>query len=417
MSTGEKMNKKLQPFLVNLGLVFGSLIFGIFVGEIGLRLAGIEAPLPPDPESETLAYRVDDPHRGWAPRANAVTVWAGEGERTGVQMNSSGMRDKERSVNKPENTYRIAFLGDSFVEAIHVPLEYTAAAIMEQKLAECSALKGKNVEVLNFGVQGYGTAQELMTLRHHVWQFSPDLVLLGFYPGNDIRNNYKPLEHDHFRPYFTLENGEWVIDDSFKQMTQLERDYYATTRVDYLPRWLLENSRILQLVRQAEATAKRRQFEQDYEQTNINFYKEPPDKKWEEAWNITEGLITLIQDEVKAKGVNFMVFTVSDSYQVHPKPKKREEFMEKHNIQDLFYPDKRIQALGEREGFTVFRLAEPLQKVAEETGECLHGFENAYPCEGHWNREGNRVAAELMADQICQGITSPQSLKKQNKKP
>ena len=112
-----------------------------------------------------------------------------------------------------------------------------------------------------------------------------------------------------------------------------------------------------------------------------------------------------------------MVFTVSDSYQVHPKPKKREEFMEKHNIQDLFYPDKRIQALGEREGFTVFRLAEPLQKVAEETGECLHGFENAYPCEGHWNREGNRVAAELMADQICQGITSPQSLKKQNKKP
>ena len=417
MSTGAKMIKKLKPLAVNLGLVCGSFIFAIVIGEIGLRVAGIEAPLPPDPESETLAYRVDDPYRGWAPRANAVTVWAGEGERTGVQMNSSGMRDKERTVNKPENTYRIAFLGDSFVEAIHVPLEYTAAAIMEQELAECSGLKGKNVEVLNFGVQGYGTAQELMTLRHQVWQFSPDLVLLGFYPGNDIRNNYKPLEHDHYRPYFTRENGEWVIDDSFKNMTQLERDYYSTTRVDYLPRWLLESSRILQLIRQAEAQAKQRQFERDYEQTNINFYKEPPDENWEEAWKITEGLITLIRDEVQEKGVDFMVFTISDSYQVHPKPKKRQEFMEKYDIENLFYPDKRIQALGEREGFTVFRLAEPLQKVAEETGECLHGFENALPCEGHWNREGNRVAAELMANQICQRITSQQQVKKQTKTP
>ena len=416
MSTGEKMIKNLKPLVINLGLVCGSFIFAVFIGEIGLRIAGIEAPLPPDPESETLAYRVDDSNRGWAPRANAVTVWAGEGERTGVQMNSSGMRDKERTVNKPENTYRIAFLGDSFVEAIHVPLEYTAAAIMEQELAECSALNGKNVEVLNFGVQGYGTAQELMTLRHHVWQFSPDLVLLGFYPGNDIRNNYKPLEHDHFRPYFTLENEAWVIDNSFKDLTQLERDYYSTSRLDYLPRWILENSRILQLIRQAEATAKQRQFEQDYEQTNINFYKEPPDENWEEAWKITEGLISLIHDEVKQQGVDFMVFTISDSYQVHPKPDKRQEFMEKYDIQDLFYPDKRIQALGEREDFTVFRLAEPLQKVAEEKGECLHGFENAYPCEGHWNRDGNRVAAELMSNQICQRITS-QQVKKTNQTP
>ena len=408
------MIKKLKPLAVNLGLICGSFIFAIVIGEIGLRVAGIDAPLPPDPESETLAYRVDDPHRGWAPRANAVTVWAGEGERTGVQMNSSGMRDKERTVNKPENTYRIAFLGDSFVEAIHVPLEYTAAAIMEQELADCSGLKGKNVEVLNFGVQGYGTAQELMTLRHQVWQFSPDLVLLGFYPGNDIRNNYKPLEHDHFRPYFTRENGEWAIDDSFKTMTQLERDYYSTSRVDYLPRWLLESSRILQLIRRAEAQAKQRQFERDYEQTNINFYKEPPDENWEEAWKITEGLITLIRDEVREQGVDFMVFTISDSFQVHPKPEKRQEFMEKYDIEDLFYPDKRIQALGEREGFTVFRLAEPLQKEAEKMGECLHGFENALPCEGHWNRQGNRVAAELMANQICRRITSQQRVKKQN---
>lgn len=398
------MKLKVKPLLLNLGLVCGSLGFGIAVGEISLRLAGIAYPPPPDPTSETLAYTVDDPYRGWSPRPNAVTVWMGEGEVSEIRMNSAGYRDQERATIKPENTYRVAFLGDSFVEAIHVPLEKTAASVMEQNLAECSALNGKNIEVLNFGVQGYGTAQALMTLRHHVWQFSPDLVILGFYPGNDIRNNSKELEHDHLRPYFAIKNGEWVEDMSFRNRSQAERDYYAFSIVDYLPRPLVENFRILQLIRQTEMEAKRREYQQDYEEINISFYKEPPNETWQDAWKITEGLISKMRDEVVENEADFMVVTITDSYQVHPQPDKRQAFMERYEIQDLFYPDKRIQSLGEREGFSVFRLGEPLRKVAEETGQCLHGFENALPCGGHWNIEGNRVAGQQIAAKVCQHI-------------
>lgn len=400
--------KQLKPLLLNFGLICGSLAFGIIVGEIGLRVAGIQYPPPPDPDSETLAYTARDPYRGWAPRPNAATVWTGEGKVSELKMNSVGMRDKERTEAKPSNSYRVAFLGDSFIEALHVPLEKTAVSIMEKELSQCSALKGKTVEVLNFGVQGYGTAQELMTWRHHASKFSPDLVILGVYPGNDVRNNYRPLEHDHLRPYFVEENNQLVEDLSFRRLdpNSPERDRYGFSQLDRLPYDLINQSRILQLIRKAELDSKRRQLEKDFAQININFYKEPPDQNWQQAWNITEKLITKVRDEVTAKKVDFMVTAVTDSFQVHPQPEKRQEFMQYYNIKDLYYPDKRIQALGERENFTVFRLAEPLRTEAEKTGECVHGFENAVACGGHWNVKGNKIVGELMADQVCQRVTN-----------
>lgn len=395
-----------KSLILNTSLVFGSLVLAIILGEVGLRIAGIEHQPPLPSDSESLAYRVNDPDRGWSPRPNIQTVWAGEGEVSEVKMNSLGMRDRERTLEKPTNSYRIAVLGDSFMEALHVPLEKTALSIMETQLKTCPILKGKNIEVLNFGVQGYGTAQQLMTWRHHAQQFSPDLVILGFYPGNDIRNNHRALEHDHLRPYFIQKEGKLVEDLSFKTINpnSIERDQYTFSKLDQLPYPLMTNSRILQLIRQAEIESKRRQLQKDYQETDINFYKEPPDQNWRQAWIITEQLITLLKDEVKAQEKDFMLIMVSDSFQVLPDLKKRQEFMQKHQIQDLFYPNKRIEALGKQKGFPVLQLAEPLRKEAERTGICLHGFENAEVCGGHWNVQGNRIAGELMASQVCQQL-------------
>lgn len=397
-----------KSLILNTSLVFGSLVLAIIFGEVALRIAGIEHQPPLPSDSESLAYTVKDPYRGWSPRPNIQTVWAGEGEVSEVKMNSLGMRDRERTLERPANSYRIAVLGDSFMEALQVPLEKTALAVMETQLKTCPILKGKTVEVLNFGVQGYGTAQQLMTWRHHAQQFSPDLVILGFYPGNDIRNNHRALEHDHLRPYFVEENSQLVEDLSFRKLNPngLERDQYTFSKLDQLPYPLITNSRILQLIRQAEIESKRRQLQKDYQETDINFYKDPPDQNWQQAWKITEQLITLLQDEVKAKGKDFMVIMVSDSFQVLPDPGKRQEFMGKHQIQDLLYPNKRIEALGKNQGFPVLQLAEPLRKEAEKTGICLHGFENAEVCGGHWNVDGNRIAGELMASQVCQQLMS-----------
>ncbi len=259
---------------------------------------------------------------------------------------------------------------------------------------------------MNFGVQGYGTAQELMTLRHHVWDYSPDLVMLVFFAANDLRNNYRALEHDHLRPYFIYQDGKLVADMSFRNLKFWQRDRYAFSLVDFLPFWWVKNSRILQLIRKVDIDGKYRQYEKDYSEINLGFYQEPkPDSDWQETWKVTEGLIKLMRDEVSEKGADFMVITASDSHQVLPDIQRRDGFRNSLNVSNLFYPDIRLKNFGKKENIPVYTLAGPIWNEAKKTDECLHGFDNAIPCGGHWNLAGHKFVGEIMANYLCERYT------------
>ncbi|NEP88922.1 MAG: SGNH/GDSL hydrolase family protein [Okeania sp. SIO2C2] len=400
--------KKLKNLAINVGLTVSTLIFSIAAGEIGLRIAKIETPPPPREDSnKELLYTTKDPYRGWAGNPNGKSFWTGEGIPSEIKMNSGGFRDYERSQTKPENSLRIALLGDSFTEAIHVKLEDTYGAIIEQNLQQCPVLKDRKVEVMNFGVQGYGTAQQLMTLRHNVWDYQPDLVILAFYSGNDLRNNSRTLEHDHLRPYFVYQDGQLVADMSFRDLKFWQRDRYNFSLVDSLPFWLVQNSRILQLIRKVDINTKRRQFEKDYSEINLAFYKEPkPNSDWEETWELTEGLIKLMRDEVNEQGAEFMLITASDAYQVLPNTQHRDGFRKSLNVPNLFYPDIRLKNFGKEENIPVYNLAGPIWDEAKRTGKCLHGFDNAFPCGGHWNIAGHKFVGEIMASYLCEKYTN-----------
>ena len=412
--------KKIKGVAVNIGLVVGAIAFAVAIAEIGLRVAGIESQPPPrlgEKLEPKPLYNFEDTYRGWGGNPNATGYWDGEGEHGEVRMNSAGFRDRERYRKKPANGLRIALMGDSFVEGLYLREENTYGAVMEKKLKQCPVLKDKEVEVLNFGAQGYGTAQELMTMRNYVWDYSPDLVILNFYAGNDLRNNYRPLEHDHLRPYFVYEDGKLVEDMSFRELEDWERDRYAFSKVDFLPIWLVRNSRILQLIRKIDIERKIRKQIEEYEDINIGFYREPaPGSDWDEAWKVTEALIRLMRDEVYEKGADFMLVTTSDSYQVLPDAARRDWFRNHYNLPDLFYPDRRLRDLGKEEDFPVFNLAGVIWNVAKETGRCLHGFDNSIPCGGHWNVEGSKVAGETIADYLCQTYTVKLANKKEEEK-
>ena len=133
-----------------------------------------------------------------------------------VRINSDGFSDREHTRTKPANTLRIAVLGDSFTEAMQLPFEQTYGFLLEQKLQQCNALRGQRAEVINFGVSGYGTALELLTLRQKVWDYSPDIVLLAFTTHNDVFDNSRALSQGEEVPYFVYRNGELTYDESFR---------------------------------------------------------------------------------------------------------------------------------------------------------------------------------------------------------
>jgi hypothetical protein len=91
-----------------------------------------------------------------------------------------GFATAKHRRQKSPLTYRIAVIGDSFAEAMQVPLEDTFWFGLRERLQACPAFAGSTIEALNFAVSDYGTAQELLTERTRVWPYVPDLVLLLF---------------------------------------------------------------------------------------------------------------------------------------------------------------------------------------------------------------------------------------------
>ena len=154
--------RKWAKFFAKLLLIALGFLLGGVIAEIALRLMGYSYP-----EFYSL-----DQARGYALRPNVEGWYRKEGEAY-VRINSDGLRDREHSITKPEDTVRIAVLGDSYPEALSVSVEDAFWSVMERKLHECSAFPGKKIEVINFGVSGYGTAQELLTLREKFGSILP----------------------------------------------------------------------------------------------------------------------------------------------------------------------------------------------------------------------------------------------------
>lgn len=93
------------------------------------------------------------------------------------KANSLGFRDREHPVEKPQGVYRVLVLGDSIVQGLGVPSsDDIFTTVLERTLLE----QGNDVEVLNFGVSGYNTLQEVETLREKGLPFASDLIVLVF---------------------------------------------------------------------------------------------------------------------------------------------------------------------------------------------------------------------------------------------
>lgn len=407
---------KLKNLGVNLGLTLGGLLMGVIIGEVGLRVASIEGfqKIGDFVDSAPTGFHTSDRDLGWKLKPGASGEWKGEGE-SFVRVNSEGLRDREHTKAKPPNTLRVAVLGDSFTEAIHVPVEQTFWSKLERKLGNCDAVKGrKNVEVLNFGVQGYGTAQQLIMLRKKVWDYNPDIVVLAFYIGNDVINNSPKLEYDRYRPFFVYDaSGKLVPDMAFRNLAPIDRNERAVSFVDRLPGWIVNNSRILQVAKKADLDIKKRQLSKDFTALSAKNLQQPEDAAWREAWRVTEGLIVTMRNEVVQKKADFLVVTIGDPIQVGRDVKIRKDFTTHNNIQDLFYPNRRLEKLGAREGFRVLNLAEQFQGYTEKYQVCAHGFDNSVPCGGHWNELGHRLASIMINQNLCKNLKQSQVPKKQ----
>ncbi|HMB69488.1 MAG TPA: GDSL-type esterase/lipase family protein, partial [bacterium] len=140
---------------------------------------------------------------------------------TQVRINSAGFRDREYPLEKPEGTRRLLVLGDSITFGNSLRREERFSEILEERYRE----DGEPVEVLNLGVAGYDTVQEIAFLERSGLAFDPDVVLVA-YCVNDMGIHTTSL-----RALRMLEsNGRWFRASRLVQVVFVNVDTKLFTR-------------------------------------------------------------------------------------------------------------------------------------------------------------------------------------------
>lgn len=152
---------------------------------------------------------VHDPLLGFRGRPHMEIRWTREmagGART-VRTNAGGYHDHERARTRTPGVRRVAFLGDSFLEAYQVEVEENLSQRLARALSGMPESDGGPLEAINLGVHGYGLGVYHLFVRHRLAEWSPDAVVLVLFLGNDLHDNYGPVASASV-PRFGVADGE-----------------------------------------------------------------------------------------------------------------------------------------------------------------------------------------------------------------
>ncbi len=215
-------------------LVLCSLMFGVLLLECGIRRDVVFVPrypessgwwkehwqrTPKDPNGHLVTLDEHHPQLGHVLKSNLDGVR--DCKRGTVHSNSTGLRGtREYAYHKAPGTVRVLTIGDSFTFGSCVRDEETFSARLEQR-GRC--------EVINMGVQGYGTDQIYLRYLLEGRKYNADHVVLGFFSDDASRNKLSFRTYRKPR-YVARGEGLKLIDDSIEH----PRDYRDRPRLRLL---------------------------------------------------------------------------------------------------------------------------------------------------------------------------------------
>jgi hypothetical protein len=165
----------LRSFLKKTAVVAASTLLALAGVEVAVRAMGVA----PDigrldihaPWGTFMA--ADNPILKYVPRP-------GSGD-----INRSGYRDHEYPLNKPPGVFRIVVIGDSIAFGFcdnglaPIPINGLFSKVLERSLNDAH-LGETRFEVINLGVSGYDSRQEVEFLKTRGLALAPDLVVVAY---------------------------------------------------------------------------------------------------------------------------------------------------------------------------------------------------------------------------------------------
>ena len=292
-----------------------------------------------------------------------------------IATNSHGFRDREYALGKPDGTLRIVGIGDSFTFGAG-PVEDNFLDLLEDRLAGDLAIP---VEVLNLGVPAYNTRQETLHLKEFGLQFSPDLVVLAFFVGNDIEEN----ESDTI---FRVVDGE---------LSDRQRRPGPFTRLLWKSH-LYRRLRPLLLGTVHAADSGLKNF-LEIERRRLKICRVPLAQRYETGFRRSEQRILALRNDLAELEIDLLVMLIPDEYQVRRSlfSEVIEHFDMDASRFDLEQPQRRLGAFLENNDIPFVDLLAPLREAEAAAPTYL-------PRNTHLNRRGNQVAANALAAWIVE---------------
>ena len=319
-----------------------------------------------------------------------------------IEINADGLLGKAYPVNRTPGKYRIALLGDSFTSGEAVDTESKFSGVWEKNLSNKIPA---GVEVINFGVGGTGTWQQLQMFHIKARKYKPDLTIVAFCWCNDIGNNIDKLKSGSMNPLLDEYEVGWYLRlqvkrKNFNKWLWNNSGLYQFTRTrynhleHYFKRMFLPNYMKGIPSEEKQKNKEKQKSRPVYKKDTVSIkekqksrpvYKKDTVSIFDdlfffdsEGWDVTRKLIVKLKQEVQENGGELAVIHFGGFHQYRNFPA---------------LPLKQFDAFLESEGISHFNNFDLFLKIDDE-------FLNKIfiPNDGHFNAIGHRNFAEFTTD-------------------
>lgn len=389
---------KINNYLANTLLVLVSILL-----TVALALSAIEIYLRSQfgmGETHNLHDMVVfHEERGWELKPGIYRHFdLGAMTSSNITINSPGIRGKAVQPKASPERERVTLVGDSFMFAMAMDEGGTIADRVQTAL-------GNHYEIVNLGVPGYGTGQEILFLqdmRNKGYDLGSRVILVFF--TNDIQDNlgldYGTLTRLTYKPAISVgSDGRLVIEKAIKPIGRKnsidpEKNRYLFD--DFLKnRAELIAARFPFLVKTLGAVTGGVSLPRD-PGIITGWYTEG----WEARWQVTSDLIEYMANMVKTQaGLEFDIVFIPSPFQVEPVFKEIVASKTLHDptykmfLEDIDRPQRMLMGLCEKRKIHCVDATEKLREASRnQPTYFLH--------EGHLNAYGISEIHDVFAELI-----------------
>ena len=289
----------------------------------------------------------------------------------------------EEVFKKPQSVFRILGLGDSFaVYAWDKKKNYHD--FLREKL---NGLGPRKVEVVNAGMPAIGPGYYRQILETCGDRLQPDLVLVGFFVGNDF---------EEWEMSITIGNFIYEPKDLKQKMWEYHR-VKNSRLVKLIRRKLMYFMEEQQRAKEVQATEARevgtfsREVFLEIEKNRGRIFQSNNRAALEHDWRQCARVMAQMKQWCAARKVELVLMIFPDQFQVDAD--LRSQVLEKYRIPadslDLEYPQALITNFCRGNHILCLDLLHPFQEKGKSVPlYVLH--------DSHWNEAGNRLAAEVI---------------------